>query len=59
MQRIMQTIIISAYILVKVLLKYLYKVTNANSMFLMVKMTIELEHQTPFFSKLLVKNEQF
>lgn len=39
----METIILSAYILVKVLLKYLNKATDANSTFLIAKMTIELK----------------
>lgn len=46
MRRIMATIILSTYILLKVLLKYLNKATDANSIFLIVKMTIELKHQT-------------
>lgn len=42
-------IIMSAYILLNILLKYLHKATNANSLFLMVNMTIELKHQTQVF----------
>lgn len=41
---------------VKVLLKNLRKAMDGISMFLMVKVTIELKHQTQVFSKLLVKN---